>query len=152
MRQWWNCCSKRWALASRSVGTCYSRCFLSLPNRCKHVHLEPQIGSTLDDRGGAEAENMYLFKRSLVLSCGMSASALILAINAGATDFTTTTSPPITTFTLQFGTDDVCIGDVGTVQEGWVKDVMFCYGIRHDKLAIRWMSGKSMGPNPSYLK
>ena len=97
---------------------------------------------------------MYLFKRSLVLSCGMSASALILAINAGATDFTITPSPPapITTFTLQLGTDDVCIGDVGTVQEGWVKDVMFCYGIRHDKLAIRWMSGRSMGPKPSYLK
>ena len=97
---------------------------------------------------------MYLFKRSLVLSCGMSASALILAINAGATDFTITPSPPapITTFTLQLGMDDVGTGDVGTVQEGWVKDVMFCYGIRHDKLAIRWMSGKSMGPNPSYLK
>ena len=63
---------------------------------------------------------MYLLKRSLVLSCGMSASALILAINAGATDFTITPSPPapITTFTLQLGMDDVGTGDVGTVQEG----------------------------------
>ena len=63
---------------------------------------------------------MYLFKRSFVLSCGMSASALILAINAGATDFTITPSPPapITTFTLQLGMDDVGTGDVGTVQEG----------------------------------
>ena len=63
---------------------------------------------------------MYLFKRSLVLSCGMSASALILAINAGATDFTITPSlpAPITTFALQLGTDDVGTGDVGTVQEG----------------------------------
>ena len=33
-----------------------------------------------------------------------------------------------------------------------MKDVTFGHGIRHDKLAIRWMLGKSMGPNPSYLK
>ena len=138
MRQWRNCCSKLWALASRSVGTRYSKCFLSLPNRCKHLHLEPQIGSTLDDRGGAEAENMYLFKRSFVLSCGMSASALILAINAGATDFTITPSPPapITTFTLQLGMDDVGTGDVGTVQEGWVKDVTFATA----SVMINWRS------------
>ena len=82
---------------------------------------------------------MYLFKRSLVLSCGMSASALILAINAGATDFTITPSPPapITTFTLQLGMDDVGTGDVGTVQEGWVKDVTFATA----SVMINWRSG-----------
>ena len=69
---------------------------------------------------------MYLFKRSIILSCIVSASTLVLAINAGATDFTITPSPPaaITTTTQQLGT-----GDVGTVQEGGAIDVLTGNGI-----------------------
>ncbi len=59
---------------------------------------------------------MKLLKRSLVLSCGVSASALVLAINAGANDFkiTTADSPVTTTQTLN------TTGNVGTVQAGGV--------------------------------
>ncbi|MEI7601295.1 MAG: hypothetical protein WCJ41_18505 [Aestuariivirga sp.] len=55
---------------------------------------------------------MNLLKRSLILSCGASASALVLAINAGATDFTITPSPPapITTDTQILDTT----GNLGT--------------------------------------
>lgn len=69
---------------------------------------------------------MNLFKRSIILSCIVSASTLVLAINAGATDFTITPSPPaaITTTTQQLGT-----GDVGTVQEGGAIDVLTGNGI-----------------------
>ncbi|MEI7601732.1 MAG: hypothetical protein WCJ41_20750 [Aestuariivirga sp.] len=77
---------------------------------------------------------MKLLKRSPILSCGASASALVLASNGVATEIIISPAPPVST--LQLGT-----GDVGTVQEGGVKDVTFGYGIHHGKLAIRWMSG-----------
>ena len=69
---------------------------------------------------------MKLWKRSLVLSCGLLASALVLAISARANDFTVTPSPPaaITTTTQQLGT-----GDVGTVENGGVIDVTNGSGI-----------------------
>jgi hypothetical protein len=69
---------------------------------------------------------MKLWKRSLVLSCGLLVSALVLAISARANDFTVTPSPPaaITTTTQQLGT-----GDVGTVENGGVVDVTNGSGI-----------------------
>ena len=67
---------------------------------------------------------MKLLKRSLVLSCGVSASALVLAINAGANDFTITTadSPVNVTQTLT-------TGEVGTVETGGVINVTSGKGI-----------------------
>ncbi len=67
---------------------------------------------------------MKLLKRSLVLSCGVSASALVLAINAGANDFPITTgNSPVTV------TQTLTTGEVGTVQEGGVIDVTSGNGI-----------------------
>jgi hypothetical protein len=61
---------------------------------------------------------MNRLKNSLVLSCGVFASALALAINAGATDFTVAPGTPVYV-TRYLDTT----GDAGTVEEGGVIDV-----------------------------
>jgi len=70
---------------------------------------------------------MNLLKRSFFLSCGASASALVLAINAGATDFTVTPSPPAAITTTPQILDTT--GNVGTVEEGGVINVTSGNGI-----------------------
>ena len=67
---------------------------------------------------------MKLLKRSLILSCGVSASALVLAINAGADSFTIVNGQTVTT-TQTLDTT----GNVGTVEEGGVIDVLTGNGI-----------------------
>ena len=67
---------------------------------------------------------MKLLKRSLILSCGVSASALVLAINAGADSFTIVNGQTVTTTQILDTT-----GNVGTVEEGGVIDVLTGNGI-----------------------
>jgi uncharacterized protein with beta-barrel porin domain len=69
---------------------------------------------------------MNLTKHSLILFCGLSASGMGLAAKAEADSFTITPSPPaaITTTTLSLGA-----GDVGTVEQGGVIDVINGNGI-----------------------
>jgi hypothetical protein len=62
---------------------------------------------------------MKLLKRSLILSCGVSASALVLAINAGADSFTIVNGQTVTTTQFLDTT-----GNVGTLEEGGVIDAL----------------------------
>ncbi|WP_395663480.1 autotransporter domain-containing protein [Aestuariivirga sp.] len=67
---------------------------------------------------------MYLFKRSIILSCVVSAYALVLAINAGADSFTIVNGQTVTT-TQTLSTT----GNIGTVENGGVIDVTNGNGI-----------------------
>ena len=68
---------------------------------------------------------MNLTKHSLVLFCGLSASGMGVAAKADADSFTITPSPPAAiTTTLSLGA-----GDVGTVEQGGVIDVITGNGI-----------------------
>ena len=88
---------------------------------------------------------MKLLKRSLILSCGVSASALVLAINAGADSFTIVNGQTVTT-TQTLDTT----GNVGTVENGGVIHVTNGNGIEGTANGVTVNNAGSVTSGDSY--